>query len=51
MMVSDDEQLVVNHGVLLSQWLIIIVNNDEPVIVNHGVLYHDSQPLAQHNTP
>jgi hypothetical protein len=41
---------------MLRQWLCIMVIYDEPVAINHGVLlwaftHHDSQPLAEYNTP
>jgi hypothetical protein len=61
-MVCNAEQLVANHGELcwasgceswcamLSQWIWVMMSYAEPVVGNHGV-YHDSQPLAQHNTP
>ena len=34
----NTETVVVNYGVMLSQWLLIMVCNTEPVIVNHGLL-------------
>jgi hypothetical protein len=44
---------------MLSQWLRIMVYYGEQVVVNPNIIhnywlritYHDSQPLAQHNTP